>query len=637
MPRSNAIPDAHPLPADIVPETLAAVGQTTQHIFSPLDFLDPGTSLPLGCSCGGCQHIRDSHQRMFDEDLARTAFDRAAEIRRRAHQAETPNEVCRSCGYGGLPHCGHCGKCTARGASAENRARRRSEYPSLQLQDLRDRPSTILTHARVHSCCICLVCDRCNDALAASARCRAGHHIGCNCDCVTCPQCGVVRGREGDAYHTPMPLDANGRPVRCDTCSGVRGCCCGCQACQSCGAAQETRTRGSIGDLVENRCQNCGLCITCCRCVPLASAPPPDDAGERPAFQRGLFRKWDPSPSWGLLSAGLAADGQANPYKRYIGLEIECASGGTRWLNHVVVRTWGGNIVQDGSLPPRTGFEINTAPAAGDMYVKQVHEICEEFARTRVQANNQCGLHVHVDCSDFNIWDMRRLVNLYRRIEAGMFQLLPKSRQGNHFCEPCGDQWWKVFNDPHKTRELKGRLSSALYGVDVSQLEDRMDGDKKKIQAQMMAIKRAQSGKGNALRYRALNVHSWFLRGTLEFRMGAVVWVPGTVPLERDIRNWGLVCCSVVEAARRMSDAEVSKVAKSYTSLYGLAPTPDVKRWMTETLKRLASRPAQAAGTLSFSDRCPCDDGCVAGDCGDCCDNDRNFFSAEQLVLREGN
>src|SRR6266702_5519087 len=61
-----------------------------------------------------------------------------------------------------------------------------------------------------------------------------------------------------------------------------------------------------------------------------------------------------------------------------------------------VVRKWHGSIVRDGSLP-NSGFEINTSPAAGDVYIKQITEICKALTRVDAKINNDCGLHIHID------------------------------------------------------------------------------------------------------------------------------------------------------------------------------------------------------------------------------------------------
>lgn len=339
------------------------------------------------------------------------------------------------------------------------------------------------------------------------------------------------------------------------------------------------------------------------------NSPPVGSGTSLPIFQRPPLKKWFPSPTWGHRDraesspAAMHPDGltpvglreEVNPYSRLIGHELEFASHGTWYLNKVVVKDWHGAIVQDGSLPS-TGFEINLSPAAGDMYVKQIHEVCAELARTGALLTNACGMHVHVDTSDFKIWDMRRLVNLYRRVEPAMYSLLSPTRRNNHFCVPCGESWWETFNDASRTRELKTRVLTTLYGRG-SLPSDAGNETAAQRKAQAAAFKRQKSAKSNGMRYRALNVHSWFLRGTLEFRHAE------GMKDERSVRNWGLVCASVVEAAMRMSDVSVARLDYGYKTLRELLPTEDVKLWADERRKSLGTNRDPCSEPLGRDDR----------------------------------
>lgn len=379
--------------------------------------------------------------------------------------------------------------------------------------------------------------------------------------------------------------------------------------------------RGPAGELLANRCQNCAKCLACCQCVKVdpEKLPMPTEIPQRGVvFQRAIMKLWEPSPSWGLVAADVPHPSQLNPFKRYIGQEIEVGGNGTLNMNRIVVQNWKGAIVSDGSLPA-TGFEINTAPAAGDMFVKQIREIVTECERTGVWVDASCGLHTHVDASDFNIWAMRRLINLYRRIEDHMYSMLPASRQSNTYCEKCGESWWKVFNDPGKIRELKGRtakgpaildtsaptrllkgnLAKALYGNDPNgqhtNKEKRLVADR---------IKRHKREKGNDTRYRGVNVHSWMLRGTLEFRMGAPAidikkfdrYSGGSAPRSRVtgdyIINWGITCAAVVDAAAKWSDAQVNEFGKELSSTRATCTweefrdqilPPSIRKWADDT------------------------------------------------------
>lgn len=486
------------------------------------------------------------------------------------------------------------------------------------------------------------------------------------CDCWTCPVCAATREH----------VAGEPSPPKCSDCHKYLGCCCRCQKCKKCGVKQTSNVRGRLGGLVENRCLKCSACIDCCKCVQVdpANLPVarPDEVDAGVILQRGKMQHFPATAKWGLLAAGIPHKGQLNPFpKRLIGQEIEVGGGGTLNMNQVVVKKWTGCLVEDGSLP-YTGFEINTAPAAGDQYVQQIRDIVAECERTEAWVNKKCGLHTHVDASDFNIWSMRRLINLYRRAEPHLFAMLPSTRVGNNYCQECGDSWWRVFNEPGKiyelktryvptqveingkpatkkkrrveekflnpTASLKGKLTSELYELDPNSFPNNKE--RKQVAEEMQEKK---VNKDNKLRYRALNVHSWLLRGTLEFRHGAPALElhnskqNDRVPVRGDyIINWGLVCAGLVEAAARMSDAEVDALGAvksggpnanmTWDEFKSVVVPAHLHSWADETRKVCQTKrePAvQARRTNEVLD-CGCTDN---GSCG--CDMARVDYDCE--------
>ena len=117
-----------------------------------------------------------------------------------------------------------------------------------------------------------------------------------------------------------------------------------------------------------------------------------------------------------------------NPSKRHLAVEIEVAKAGEG--NHVnqAVQKWKGSIVRDGSLP-MGGFEINTSPANGDLFPKQIREIGKALDAQGGEATSACDLHVHIDARDFEFEDIARLMKLYAKLEAGLSTIIRKNRR----------------------------------------------------------------------------------------------------------------------------------------------------------------------------------------------------------------
>ena len=233
-----------------------------------------------------------------------------------------------------------------------------------------------------------------------------------------------------------------------------------------------------------------------------------------------------------------------NPTSRFIAAEIEVASFvGNQKPIYDVVRKWKGGTVGDGSLP-ELGFEINTAPAGGDLYVNQIKEICETLHSSGCSINYQCGLHVHVDARDMDFYDIRRLVRIYAAIEDAIFAMVPESRakgyvdelgRPHQYCLPCGQKYLSAVEEGKLPYDkVRTDIARAVYGVPSTQ---------------DLKIKKRPPAK-----YNALNIHSWYYRKTIEARH-----YQGTLNAS-DIINWGIMWALIVDAATKLSDDEVAKL-----------------------------------------------------------------------------
>lgn len=238
-----------------------------------------------------------------------------------------------------------------------------------------------------------------------------------------------------------------------------------------------------------------------------------------------------------------------NASSRFIASEIEVASIKTnKILVESIVRKWNGSIVYDGTLPKPNGFEINTAPAAGDLYIKQITDICDALSKAGATSNNTCGLHVHLDARDYNFCDLRRLIKVYAVIEPTLFLMVPPHRRNCLYSIKCGDKLESAIINKLSHIQLKEKIVTAVYGSPDS-ISYRMD--------------KRGAGHGTG-RYYALNLHSWFFRGTIECRL-----FDGTLD-KNEIIDWGVLWANVLDFALHSSDDDISaamKKEKSYDSL----------------------------------------------------------------------
>lgn len=359
-----------------------------------------------------------------------------------------------------------------------------------------------------------------NFACGACGACK-GH-----CECLWCQNCGDEC-----------------REDYCSDCERCRSCC----ACVRCEACEETVSS-------DDRCRRCRRCTSCeCSCEEQSCNVQFIREGEAPTFHK---------PETALQRKG-------NPSARYVSCEIEVAS--VKRGNKVteVVKKWGGAIVRDGSLPS-SGFEINTAPAGGDLFMGQIQEICDALNDKQAKVNDSCGLHVHINAKDFDFYSLRRLVKVYAKIEDALYDMVPKSRRTSSYCKPCGEHYMRTMAAGKVPKDVKIGVMQSVY---------RFKADCKYGARELQESKRH---KYHESRYYALNIHSFFYRGTVECRMHA-----GSTNAAK-IQSWGMMWAHLLDFSLAHSDAEVDALfvgKSSKDALLAVCATSKAKERLTTFVK----------------------------------------------------
>lgn len=339
---------------------------------------------------------------------------------------------------------------------------------------------------------------------AANSRTIVKRQDGLSCStckkCPTCCQCVICN-------HCRKRVQPNSICPNCNMCGGSN--CCHCKTCLSC--------RSQCGD---DNCNICGYCNTCCRCSDECRVPFYTSYNRKPKFYKPSLKQRN-----------------LNRTSRYIAAEIEVAGiGGHGRPIYNAVKKWGGAVVYDGSLLAG-GFEINTAPAGGDYFVQQVRDYCQEIVAQGGFVTNRCGLHIHVDARDLSYYDLRRLVRVYAAIEPALFAMVPPERSKSRYCRPCGQSYVSAIEEGRLPYE---KVRSDVI-VSVYNKESTQD---------------LRTGKGYNVpsRYNALNLHSWFYRGTIECRMYDGSIDPDT------ISKWGIFWAMLMDYVVKNNDEEVARV-----------------------------------------------------------------------------
>lgn len=187
---------------------------------------------------------------------------------------------------------------------------------------------------------------------------------------------------------------------------------------------------------------------------------------------------------------------------------------------HSTGETW--DVKTDASC----GWEVASPKMEldADGLCMQLERACLGLAAVSPRVDHTCGLHVHVDVSDFQWQDFQRLLALWARYEPFFFEMTPPSRRGawgQSYCQPVRANSWRGL----------ARRGPGNYWHNVQQA----------LQATTQtAFQQAIVG----LPRGALNVSGYARRGTIEFRLQG-----GSINYEK-IRNWVVILLALVNRAK---------------------------------------------------------------------------------------
>lgn len=164
-------------------------------------------------------------------------------------------------------------------------------------------------------------------------------------------------------------------------------------------------------------------------------------------------------------------------------------------------RQW--KVVSDASIRCRNG---NNRSASRDYSVEFVSPICQYEDIETVQelvrklrtggakVNDSCGIHVHVDASSHTPQTLRNIVNIMASKEDLLYKTLKVQMNREHYCQKADTRFLEELNHKRpKTMQEVEQMWYNGYGGRYIHYDDS--------------------------RYHALNLHSVFSKGTIEFRM----------------------------------------------------------------------------------------------------------------------
>ena len=153
---------------------------------------------------------------------------------------------------------------------------------------------------------------------------------------------------------------------------------------------------------------------------------------------------------------------------------------------HQVMPMW--KVVPDGSLG-NNSFEVVSPPLSGAEGLAEVRKVMDVLNEAGCDVNKSCGMHVHIDCNDLTAEHIANIFNRYRKHEAEIDKMMPKSRRGSNsrWCKTLQHQRVSaIAGSPSRTcSQMTGRYykvnltAFAKYGtVEFRQHSGSLNGAK---------------------------------------------------------------------------------------------------------------------------------------------------------------
>ncbi len=159
------------------------------------------------------------------------------------------------------------------------------------------------------------------------------------------------------------------------------------------------------------------------------------------------------------------------------------------------------SIRSDGSHEPSDEYKVEfVTPPLKYEDLELLQNIIPKLRENGANSHSSCGIHIHVDGANHDAKSLRRLVNFMTSRQDLIYEALEIGNRADHWC--------------HK-------LNSALL------IEMKKDKNLSKEKAEQIWYSSANDGycggvsheHYNSTRYHGVNLHSYFSKGTVEFRL----------------------------------------------------------------------------------------------------------------------
>lgn len=167
-------------------------------------------------------------------------------------------------------------------------------------------------------------------------------------------------------------------------------------------------------------------------------------------------------------------------------------------------RSW--KVMRDSSInpEPRMSDEYKVefvTPPLNYEDIPLLQTIIRNFRAAGAKANSSCGIHVHVDGANHNAKSIRRLVNFMTSRQDIIYEALGIGARADHWCKKL---------DGELLKEMKQNPDITTNAIEKIWYSPANDGYFGGV---------CPSQHYNSTRYHGCNLHAYFSKGTIEFRL----------------------------------------------------------------------------------------------------------------------
>lgn len=180
----------------------------------------------------------------------------------------------------------------------------------------------------------------------------------------------------------------------------------------------------------------------------------------------------------------------------------------TRIIKDIAARKW--KIMRDSSIEPIRNDNGNSSldeyrvefvtPPLNYADIELLQTIIRKLKNNGAKSHRSCGIHIHVDGTNHTPQSLRRLVNFMTSRQDLIYEALQIGDRASHWCHKLNAS---LLDEMKKERNLTKEKAEQIW---YSRANDGYTGG-------------ISHEHYNTTRYHGVNLHSFFSKGTVEFRL----------------------------------------------------------------------------------------------------------------------